>query len=264
MLTVLFITLREALEIALIIGVILRCLVEANQHHFKKSLVYGVLLGLAGSVLGGWLFQKIAGGFSGTGALVFKVVTELGGAVLIALVVVWMLKEKGGAQKLKQQALERLEKEEKWGIFFLAFISVLREGVELVVYLLVAGVNDSLRDVVGVMVGAVVAIAIGYVVYRGSKKISLRKFFTVTSVLLLLFAANLIREGVHGLERAKVVPQYLLFTPDSKESVTRAEAPQLDDDEEDEILENLSLLQFVVLAAYGGTLWYALKKINKK
>jgi high-affinity iron transporter len=207
MMTSFIITFRETLEAALIVGIVLSYLVRTQQPHYKKSVYAGTLAGIAASLLGAFLFTLLAGGFEGRAEEIFEGVTMLIGAGLLTTMILWMMRQKNITQDLeKKVAAEISSSAQGWGLFFLVFVAILREGIETVIFLGSASFVSSGNTAVGAVIGIVVAIVCGYGIFLGSLKMNLKKFFTVTSVLLILFAAGLVAHGVHELQEAGVFP----------------------------------------------------------
>lgn len=193
----LLITFREALEVALLIGVILRLESRLEIFNKLKQTVYlGVGMGLVASGILAILFQKFAGGFTGRAEQIFEGVIFIIGAGTLLSVVFWLKHEQAGSGVLGDRAKKFLQLEEWWGMFFLIFFSVLRDGVETVLYLTAAGIKGDLLGLLGALVGGVVAMAVGYGVYKETNKINIQKFFSVTSILLILFAVSLLIRGL--------------------------------------------------------------------
>ena len=86
------ITFREALEAALIVGIVLGFLMRTNQTKHNNVVYLGVVSGIVGSVIGAVLFIQIAGGFSGRAEEIFEGFTMLIGAVLLTTMILWMMK----------------------------------------------------------------------------------------------------------------------------------------------------------------------------
>jgi high-affinity iron transporter len=95
----------------------------------------------------------------------------------------------------------------KWGLFVLAFVAVLREGIELALFLTAAFVASDARQAgLGGLLGLVTAVLVGWAFFTAVIRLDLRRFFQITSVLLILFAAGLVAQGVHELNEAGLVP----------------------------------------------------------
>ncbi len=200
------ITFREALEAALIIGIILSFLARTNQTKYNNIVYLGVVSGVVGSLIGAFLFNHIAGGFSGRAEEIFEGFTMLIGAVLLTTMILWMMKQKHVAKELEEKVSTELTKPHTYGLFFLVFISILREGIETVIFLGASSFISGKYTIIGALLGIVAAIILGYAIFVGSMRINLKKFFNVTSVLLILFAAGLVAHGVHELQEAGIIP----------------------------------------------------------
>ncbi len=94
------------------------------------------------------------------------------------------------------------------GLLGLAFIAVVREGIETVLFLFAAvRVSESaLLSAVGGILGLAIAIGVGYSIYKGTSRLNLSTFFNVTGVVLILFAAGLLAYGIHEFQEAGVIP----------------------------------------------------------
>jgi high-affinity iron transporter len=91
----------------------------------------------------------------------------------------------------------------------LVFVAVVREGIETVIFLGAASLASPDNNAIGALAGIVVAILLGYAMFAGSRKVNLKTFFNVTSILLILFAAGLVGRGIHELQEAHVVPEVI-------------------------------------------------------
>ena len=199
------ITFRETLEAALVVGIILVYLIKIQKTKYNRFVWAGTLSAIGASVVAAVLFSKFAGGFEGRAEQLFEGTTMLAASLLLTTMILWMLKQKHYiAEHIKAQVSKHIEAEYEIGIFALAFLMVFREGVETVIFLNATafiGQFDFLSGVVGI----IVAVGLGYVIFAGIKRVDLKHFFSVTSVLLILFAAGLVAHGVHEFEEAGVV-----------------------------------------------------------
>ena len=120
--------------------------------------------------------------------------------------ILWMMKQKHVAEELEAKVSTEITEAHKLGLFSLVFIAILREGIETVIFLEASSYISEKNTIIGAVLGIVAAIFLGYVVFVGSMKINLKKFFNVTSILLILFAAGLVAHGVHELQEAGIIP----------------------------------------------------------
>jgi len=206
MITSFVITFRETLEAALIVGIILSYLIKTKQVKFINIVYVAIAAGIVASIFGAILFNVVAGGFEGTAEKLFEGVIMLIGAALLTTMIFWMMKQKHLASELRHKVADELDDAHKFGIFSLVFIAILREGIETVIFLASASYVTGENSMIGAILGIAVAIVLGYVIYVGSTRINIKKFFNVTSIILILFAAGLVAHGLHELQEAGVVP----------------------------------------------------------
>ena len=206
MVTSFIITFRETLEAALIVGIIFGYLVRAKQEKYNNAVYMGVISGIVASIIGAFLFTKIAGGFTGRAETIFEGITMLIGAFLLTTMILWMMREKHVTRELEHKVATKLIGPHQFGLFSLVFIAILREGIETVIFLGAASFVSTDNNLIGALAGIIAAIFLGYAIFIGSMKIDLKKFFNITSILLILFAAGLVAHGVHELQEANVIP----------------------------------------------------------
>lgn len=200
------ITFREALEAALIVGIILSYLARIHQEKHFRVVYVGVASGVVASILGALVFVRLAGGFTGRGEQIFEGVTMFLGAALLTTMIIWMMKQKQVAAELEHRIAREVAKARKFSLFLLVFVSILREGIETVIFLGAASFVSTDNNLIGALAGMIAAIVLGYAVYLGTMRISLKKFFNITSILLIFFAAGLVAYGVHEFQEAKILP----------------------------------------------------------
>jgi len=200
------ITFRETLEAALVVGIVLSYLYRVKQTKHNNVVYAGIFSGLVASIIGAVLFTKLAGGFTGRAEEIFEGITMLIGALLLTTMILWMMKQKHIARELENRVATELTETHKFGLFSLVFVAILREGIETVIFLRAAILVSTGNTMIGSLAGVIAAILLGYAIFLGSMKINLKRFFNITSILLILFAAGLVAHGVHELQEAKVVP----------------------------------------------------------
>lgn len=204
MLASFIIMVRETLEVALIIGIVVGFIERANQHQFTKVVYQALAGGLATSGAVAWLFVYWFGGFVGRAEQMFEGATLLVGALLLTSMIVWVGRSSWRA-KLEQKTAARLERAEKLGLFFFVFTAVLREGVETAIFLMAAHTARA-YTLIGALLGVAAALGLGYLMFVSAKKIKLKHFFTVTSLLLMIFAAGLMARAVGEFSEAGILP----------------------------------------------------------
>ena len=211
---------RETLEVALVIGIVLGYLVRSGQNMYKRSVYLGLAAGVGASALGALAFQLLAGGFSGRAEEIFEGITMLAGALLLTTLILWMIRKSAQAEELERKVADRLSGTRKAGLFLLIFFSVLREGIESVIFVSAAGFASGQNNLLGAGLGLAAAVVLGLLLFRGALRINLRSFFTITNLLLILFAAGLVAGGVHELQEAGAIPIVIEHVWDINPSVT--------------------------------------------
>ncbi len=202
------ITLRESLEAALIIGIIFSYLKKSGKDELKKYVYIGIVLGMAGSVVGALSFHILVGNFDGLYEQIFEGVTMILGAILIVYLIIWMADKKDTSLAIKNQVDSALKSSKKFGLIFLVFISILREGVETTLFLNAASAQSSI-SLISAIFGILAGLAVGYSIYVGLKGINLRYLFNISSALLVLFATGLFARGVHEFQEAGIIPTFV-------------------------------------------------------
>ncbi len=200
------IAIRETLEAALIVGIILSYLVKTKQTKHNNIIYIGVVSGIIISIIGALLFTHIAGGFTGRTEKIFEVITMLIGASLLTTMILWMMKQKHVSSELEHKVATELSEAHKFGLFSLVFIAVLREGIEMVIFLGATSFISTNNTLIGALAGIITAIFIGYAIFVSSIKINIKMFFNITSILLILFAAGLVAHVVHEFQETKIIP----------------------------------------------------------
>jgi high-affinity iron transporter len=200
------IALREGVEAALVVGIILVYLSRTGRNYLARFVWYGVAaaaaLSLAVAVgLERWRISE--DGFEG--------LMLLAASVFVVTMIVWMNRV---ARHLKKQIEEKVElyaeragKAAGLGIFLFVFLMVLREGAELALILRAVELSsEGLQTWIGTIAGIGAAVAVGLFFFKGTLRVPLHRFFAVTSVILMLVAFQLALTGVHELSEARWLP----------------------------------------------------------
>ena len=203
------ITLREGLEAALIIGIILAYLARSDNRQAFKQVWLGTGLAVVASLIAGAVIFVVAGEFSGRAEEIFEGIAMFLAAGVLTWMIFWMRKQAVGIRgHLQGQVQSALAAGSSFGLLALTFIVVVREGVETALFLFATTrVEESAAlSAIGGILGLAVAIVIGYGLYRGASRLNLRMFFNVTSLLLIVFAAGLLAHGIHEFQEAGIIP----------------------------------------------------------
>lgn len=197
------IALREGIEAALIIAIMLSYLKRSNRMDLKNYIFGGTLVAILASIGFGTILGLVWGLFEGEILTIFEGVVVLIAAILLTTMVIWMWNAGSGiASEIEESMQEKTSAKGGVGLALLAFALILREGIELVLFTIALAVQDSTQTYLGVTIGLAIALVMGIGIYQGSLKISLKSFFNWTSVFLVLFAAGMIAYGIHELQEA--------------------------------------------------------------
>lgn len=211
MVAALLITLREGMEAALIVGIVLSVLQRLGMASRQREVWWGVVVAVGVSLVAGFGLQFLGLAFEGRGEEIFEGIAMLLAAGILTWMIFWMQgKGKSVQQEIEAGVRIAVSTESRGALFGLAFLAVVREGVETVLFLTAAAFSASpVETVLGGSAGLVLAVVLGWALYAIGKRLSLRPFFKITGFLLLLFAAGLLAHGVHELQEAGVIPVIL-------------------------------------------------------
>ena len=202
------ITIREGLEAFLIVGILLSYLTKIKQSQFQVHVWIGVGAAILVSAVAAVIFQALAIQFEGKAAELFEVTVALVAAGVLTWMVLWMQRQSRtikGELELKMSAA--LSKGQAWALAGLAFVSVLREGLETALFLsamFVAARGDN--PLPGAALGLALAAGITYLIFRSALRLNLRTFFIVTGSFLIIIAAGLVGHSVMALQEIGWLP----------------------------------------------------------
>ena len=202
------ITLREGLEAALVVGIVLGVLRKLGQADRSKPVWAGMAAAVIVSIVAGLALNALGVAFEGCGEEIFEGVAMLLAAGVLTWMIFWMQRQGREIQaELERDVRQAVSTRNAWALFSLAFVAVVREGIETVLFLTAASFSATgVETLVGGALGLAIAIVLGWLVFIAGRRLDVRTFFRVTSVLLILFAAGLAAHGVHELQEAAVVP----------------------------------------------------------
>ncbi len=201
-------SLREGLEAALIIGIVLGALSKLKRTDLNRTVWAGALVAVILSVLSAVALEMLGMEFEGTGEQVFEGVAMLLAAGVLTWMIMWMHHSAPNMkQEIESKTNEALRTKTGNGLFLLAFLAVFREGIELALFLLaVRQASSPLQTLLGAVAGLAAAAVLGWLLFNSTRRLSLRGFFQVTNVLLIIFAAGMVASGVHEFNEAGIIP----------------------------------------------------------
>lgn len=201
-------SLREGIEAALIIGIVLGALRQMRRTELIPTVWMGTFAAVALSILGGVLLTNLGLSFEGAAEQIFEGLTMILAAALLTWMIFWMSRT---ARTLKSEIESEVHKAAfgagKRAVFFVAFFAILREGIELALFLTASVfATDAVQTIVGAILGLGTSILLGWSIFAAIIRLDLRRFFQVTGFLLILFAAGLVAHGVHEFNEIGWIP----------------------------------------------------------
>jgi high-affinity iron transporter len=208
-------SLREGLEAALIIGIALGALRKMHRGDLAPALWSGTLSATVTSLLAAAWLTRLGLSLSGEAEQVFEGVTMLLAAGLLTWMIFWMDGQGRHMRAELEAGVDRAAATTgRRAMFSLAFIAVLREGIELALFLTASffvGNNaevasNTIQTLAGAILGLGTAMLLGWTLFATTVRLDLRRFFQATGALLVLFAAGLVAHGVHEFNEAGWIP----------------------------------------------------------
>lgn len=207
MLANLIIGFREGLEAALIIGILAAYLVKLDRRRELSKLWIGVsaaiIVAVGLGVVLGVLVENVP---EGTNEFIAGV-TSIIAVVFVTWMIFWMARQSRVLSKDLRAQIDQAEKS-AWAIATIAFLAVVREGIETSVFLWSSSraAGADTYPVLGALIGFAAAAILGYGIYRGAVKLNLSKFFAYTGAFLIVVAAGILSYGIHELQEIGLLP----------------------------------------------------------
>lgn len=199
-------SLREILEAALLVGVVLAYLSKIGRKDLYREVNCGVILSAIGGIGFAAIILQLFQHFNKYQVLIEGIVMFIAAGIL-SWMIMWMGKQSHDIEtKIQNKVDQALTKGAKFGLFSLIFISIFRELAELVLlinaYLMDQAQQESLGSAImtslfGILLGLVIAVGLAILLFKSTINLNLPKFFKVTSLILVLFAAGLVAHGIH-------------------------------------------------------------------
>jgi high-affinity iron transporter len=215
MLPTYLLSLREGLEAALIIGIVLGALSKIRRTDLAPAVWLGALSAVGVSILTAILLTGFGMSLEAEAEQIFEGITMLIAAGILTWMIFWMRKQ---ARFLKIELEAGVNKAAastgKGSMFWLAFIAVVREGIELALFITAAFfagdqsqvTSNIIQTLAGTILGLGTAILLGWTLFATTVRLDLRRFFQVTGILLILFAAGLVAHGIHEFNEVGWIP----------------------------------------------------------
>ena len=200
--------LREGLEATLIIGILVAYLVKSDRRHLLREVWTGVAIAVALSLAAGAaltygprdLSEETVEGIAGILSIV--------AVALITWMIFWMARTARSLRKNLESSLDTAIALGRGAIVAMALLTVGREGLETAIFVWagIRAAGSGTGPLVGVVLGLSVAIALGWLIYRGALRINIRAFFQWTGLALIIVAAGILAYGIHELQETGLLP----------------------------------------------------------
>ena len=207
------ITLREGLEIAIVLAILLSYLVKSNRANEAIAVWRGAGSAAVLCLAAGVVIHLATGGLHGSAEKAVEMVIAAAAASVLTWMIFWMrTHSRSMGAELRQQVDEATT---ATALAAIAFVAVLREGLETALFLLSAenASSSGTSVVIGGLLGLAVAAVLGRLFYIGGNRINLRTFFNVTGILLILFAAGLVGKAFHEFREMMTIETGWVWQP---------------------------------------------------
>ena len=201
-------TTREGLEASLIVGIVLAFLAKTDNREHMRVVWAGTAAAVLASVITGALLFFTVGELEGRSEQIFEGIAMFSAVAVLTWMIFWMRRQ---AVNIKHDLEARIQGAiaagSALGLASVVFFAVLREGWETALFLFAISESSTPgTTAIGAVVGLAISITLGVLLYRGSRRLNLRQFFTVTGILLIVFAAGLLAHGIHEFQEAGLLP----------------------------------------------------------
>ncbi|OGO78351.1 MAG: hypothetical protein A2Y23_09295 [Clostridiales bacterium GWB2_37_7] len=203
----LIITLREGIEAALVVGIILTYLSRTKQDYLKRNVYWGVGISVALSILVAVVFQLI--NFDPENEVLEGTMFLIAGIFVLSLII-WMNKTSKNMGKEINERLDAIVEKKKGqalGIFLFTVFMVFREGVETVIFIFtLASGSSTASSIIGAVFGIILAAAFAYIFIKGSSGIDISRLFKVLNIILYLLVIRLFAGTIHEFGEVQFIP----------------------------------------------------------
>jgi high-affinity iron transporter len=203
------VTLREGFEAALIVVIVLAFLKRTERSVDTRPVWIGVAAGVGVTAAAAAALLLVGAELEGRSEAIFEGVTMIVAAALLTWMIFWMRGRAGSLKgDLERQVGEALAAGSGLALASVVFVGVAREGLETALLLFSSfGTEGDVAAGIGATLGLVAAVVLAFLLYKGIHRLDMRRFFQVTSVLLLVFAAWLLAGGLEELGEAGALPE---------------------------------------------------------
>lgn len=198
--------LREGLEAAIVVSILVAFLVKSDRRDALKWVWLGVGAAIAMTIIVFLAIQFSAYTITGLGAEAIAGVASLVAVAIVTTMVLWMKKAAAGLSGELRTEMTRALEAGAFAVTALAFLAVGREGVETALFMVGFAEAETAWPLLGLIIGVLIAAAIAYGMYAGAVRINLAKFFKYTGVFLIVVAAGILAYGIGALQTVGWLP----------------------------------------------------------
>jgi high-affinity iron transporter len=205
-LTALLIMVREGFEAALVVAIVYAYIRRIGRRDLIGSMWRGMLGAAALSIAAGVVVHLTVENLQGNPRLLAFAAVSLLAVAVLTWMIFWMRRQ---AHRIRGELQDSVDEaiadggDARFAVMLVAFLAVAREGLEAALFLVAASTTeDGSAVLVGGLIGLALAAGLGFLVVLGGKRLPMRQFFTVTGLVLIVFAAGLVSRTVLWLQSA--------------------------------------------------------------
>ncbi|WP_167555423.1 FTR1 family protein [Gottfriedia acidiceleris] len=204
------IALREGLEVSLVIGFLLITLIQSKKEHLIKSVIYGTILGVLVSIFAGFFLFTTFGELDGNVEHTIEGVIQLIAALLIFYFIYWLSGQSSIniSDKLKSEVKI---KDNNFSLFLMASVFVIREGLELVLFVLSNAQSIAFVGMISILLGLIAAVLIAYLFIKTTINLNIKVIFTLLGILLIFFGGKVFTEGIFSFVDATPLLEKIVY-----------------------------------------------------
>ncbi len=201
--------LREGLEAALVVSILLVYLTRTDRVSMRRWVFFGVASAIVASILVALILETISQDLSATAEPAFAGIVSFAAVAFVTWMIFWMRRS---ARTISTDLRHQLDDAALGGghiaVAAMAFVAVIREGAETAVFFWAASQasGNTVVSTFGLVLGLATAVALGWAIYRSSASINLPKFFRITGILLVFVAAGVLSYGIAEFQEIGWLP----------------------------------------------------------